>query len=65
MINVELGVVAKRSAVLSGDVVLCNRIYIGVEKAIAEQIQAGDVDGSGKIDLSDSMTILRRIVGLA
>ncbi|MDE7122464.1 MAG: Ig-like domain-containing protein, partial [Oscillospiraceae bacterium] len=66
VINVELGVVAKRSAVLPGDVnlddtvdirdvVLCNRIYVGVESATAEQIQAGDVDGSGKIDLSDSM----------
>lgn len=74
VINVELGVVA-RSAVLAGDVngdgtvdicdvVLCNRIYVGVENATAEQIQAGDVDGSGKIELSDSMTLLRKLVGL-
>ncbi|MDE6087306.1 MAG: Ig-like domain-containing protein, partial [Oscillospiraceae bacterium] len=74
VINVELGVVA-RSAVLAGDVngdgtvdicdvVLCNRIYVGVENATAEQIQAGDVDGSGKIELSDSMILLRKLVGL-
>ncbi|MDE7121674.1 MAG: Ig-like domain-containing protein [Oscillospiraceae bacterium] len=46
------------------DVVLCNRIYVGVEYATPEQIQAGDMDNSGKLDLSDSMTILKILVGL-
>ncbi|MDE6087628.1 MAG: Ig-like domain-containing protein, partial [Oscillospiraceae bacterium] len=46
------------------DVVLCNRIYVGVEDATPEQILAGDMDGSGKIELSDSMTILKMLVGL-
>ncbi|MDE6730044.1 MAG: Ig-like domain-containing protein, partial [Oscillospiraceae bacterium] len=46
------------------DVVLCNRIYVGVEHATHEQIQAGDMDNSGKLDLSDSMTILKILVGL-
>lgn len=46
------------------DVVLCNRICVGVEQATQEQITAGDMDGSGKLDLSDSMTILRMLVGL-
>ena len=76
VINVELGVVARNPVnVLTGDVngdgtvdicdvVLCNRIYVGVENATAEQIQAGDVDGSGRIDLSDSMILLRKLVGL-
>ncbi|MDE5769016.1 MAG: Ig-like domain-containing protein [Oscillospiraceae bacterium] len=46
------------------DVVLCNRIYVGVENVAKKQIQAGDMDNNGKIDLSDSMTILRMLVGL-
>lgn len=46
------------------DVVLGNRIYVGVDKATAERIKAGDLDKSGKIDLSDTMRILRKLVGL-
>ncbi|MDE5885395.1 MAG: dockerin type I repeat-containing protein, partial [Oscillospiraceae bacterium] len=73
--NIELGAVTREAVSLQGDVnadgevdirdvILCNRIYIGTENATAEQIQAGDVDGSGRIDLSDSMTILRKLVGM-
>ena len=76
IVNAEFGVMAMNTTVfLPGDVnsngtvdicdvVLCNRIYVGVENATAEQIQAGDVDGNGRIDLSDSMTILRKLVGM-
>ncbi|MDE7122496.1 MAG: dockerin type I repeat-containing protein [Oscillospiraceae bacterium] len=46
------------------DVVLMNRVYVGCEAVTPLQIYAGDMDKSGKIDLSDSMRVLRKLVGL-
>ncbi|MDE6088353.1 MAG: leucine-rich repeat protein [Oscillospiraceae bacterium] len=46
------------------DVIMTNRIYVGVEKSKPSRIVGGDLDGSGKLDLSDSMQILRKLVGL-
>ncbi|MDE6731019.1 MAG: dockerin type I repeat-containing protein [Oscillospiraceae bacterium] len=46
------------------DVVLMNRVYVGCEAVTPLQIYAGDMDKSGKIDLSDSMSVLRKLVGL-
>ncbi|MDE5769383.1 MAG: leucine-rich repeat protein [Oscillospiraceae bacterium] len=46
------------------DVVFMNRVYVGVESCTAEQIHYADMDGSGKIELTDSMAVLRKLVGL-
>lgn len=46
------------------DVVLMNRVCVGCESVTALQTRTGDIDGNGKIDLADSMTVLRRLVGL-
>ncbi|MDE5769384.1 MAG: leucine-rich repeat protein [Oscillospiraceae bacterium] len=46
------------------DVIFMNRVYVGVESCTAEQIHYADMDGSGKIELTDSMAILRKLVGL-
>ncbi|MDE5883775.1 MAG: dockerin type I repeat-containing protein [Oscillospiraceae bacterium] len=46
------------------DVVLMNRVYVGVEKIGAEAKANGDIDGDGKISLADSMNVLRYLVHL-
>ncbi|MDE5769322.1 MAG: dockerin type I repeat-containing protein [Oscillospiraceae bacterium] len=46
------------------DVVLMNRVYVGCESVTSLQIRTGDLDGNGRIDLSDSMKALRKLVGL-
>ncbi|MDE7121009.1 MAG: dockerin type I repeat-containing protein [Oscillospiraceae bacterium] len=46
------------------DVILINRIYVGLEKVSKEQQEAGDIDKNGKVDLTDSMLVLRYLVGL-
>ncbi|MDE5884646.1 MAG: leucine-rich repeat protein [Oscillospiraceae bacterium] len=46
------------------DVVLMNRCYVGVEELTKMQIQAADTDGDGKISLTDSMNVLRKLVHL-
>ncbi|MDE5768417.1 MAG: leucine-rich repeat protein [Oscillospiraceae bacterium] len=46
------------------DVVLMNRVYVGVDEISAEGLTNADVDQSGKIELSDSMNILRLLVHL-
>ncbi|MDE7121110.1 MAG: leucine-rich repeat protein, partial [Oscillospiraceae bacterium] len=46
------------------DVVLMNRVYVGVDEISAEGLQNADVDQSGKIELSDSMNVLRLLVHL-
>ncbi|MDE5754292.1 MAG: dockerin type I repeat-containing protein [Oscillospiraceae bacterium] len=46
------------------DVVLMNRVVAGVEQVDEIQRKAADVDGDGKITLSDSMKVLQYIVGL-
>ncbi|MDE7121140.1 MAG: leucine-rich repeat protein [Oscillospiraceae bacterium] len=46
------------------DVVLMNRCYVGVEKLTEIQIKAADTDGDGKISLTDSMNVLRKLVHL-
>ncbi|MDE6729418.1 MAG: leucine-rich repeat protein [Oscillospiraceae bacterium] len=46
------------------DVIMTNRIYVGVEKSKPSRILGGDFDGNKKLDLSDSMRILRKLVGL-
>ena len=46
------------------DVVLANRVYVGIDKLNDKQKKQGDVDGDLKITLSDSMQILRYLVHL-
>ncbi|MDE5768693.1 MAG: dockerin type I repeat-containing protein, partial [Oscillospiraceae bacterium] len=46
------------------DVIRMNRVYVGCQKFTPEQIKAGDIDHDGKISLSDSMLVLRYLVGL-
>ncbi|MDE5753080.1 MAG: leucine-rich repeat protein [Oscillospiraceae bacterium] len=46
------------------DVVFMNRVVVGVESCTPEQLQYADMDGSGRIELTDSMAVLRKIVGL-
>lgn len=46
------------------DVIMLNRIVVGVEKSRPSHLLGGDVDGSGKLELADSMSILRKLVGL-
>ncbi|MDE6730658.1 MAG: dockerin type I repeat-containing protein, partial [Oscillospiraceae bacterium] len=46
------------------DVIRMNRVYVGRQKFTPEQIKAGDVNHDGKISLSDSMQVLRYLVGL-
>ncbi|MDE5885342.1 MAG: dockerin type I repeat-containing protein [Oscillospiraceae bacterium] len=46
------------------DVILINRVYVGLEEISKEQQEAGDIDKSGKLNLTDSMLILWYIVGL-
>ncbi|MDE5754291.1 MAG: dockerin type I repeat-containing protein [Oscillospiraceae bacterium] len=46
------------------DVVLMNRVVVGVERMDESQRRAADVDGDGKLTLSDSMKVLQYIVGL-
>lgn len=46
------------------DVVLMNRVYVGVEEISTEGTRNGDIDGDGKISLADSMNVLRFLVHL-
>ena len=46
------------------DVVLMNRVIVGVEQVDEIQRKSADVDGDGKVTLSDSMKVLQYIVGL-
>ena len=46
------------------DVVLMNRVYVGVDEINAEGLKNADVDQSGKIELADSMNILKLLVHL-
>ncbi|MDE6729583.1 MAG: dockerin type I repeat-containing protein [Oscillospiraceae bacterium] len=46
------------------DVILMNRVYVGVEQISAEATANGDIDRDGKISLSDSMNVLRYLVHL-
>ncbi|MDE5883464.1 MAG: endo-1,4-beta-xylanase [Oscillospiraceae bacterium] len=46
------------------DVVLMNRVYVGVDSVSEQGHINGDVDQSGKIDLADSMQVLRYLVHL-
>ncbi|MDE7121621.1 MAG: hypothetical protein K2O42_05615 [Oscillospiraceae bacterium] len=46
------------------DVVLMNRVYVGVDEMSAKGLTNADVDRSGKIELSDSMNVLRLLVHL-
>ena len=46
------------------DVVMLNRVVVGVESATTSKRLAGDLNGNGKLELEDSMAILRKLVGL-
>lgn len=46
------------------DVVMLNRVVVGVETATTSKLLAGDLNGNGKLELTDSMAILRKLVGL-
>ncbi|MDE6729183.1 MAG: glycoside hydrolase family 9 protein, partial [Oscillospiraceae bacterium] len=46
------------------DVVLMNRVYVGVDKLSDEGKKNADVDQSGKIELADSMNVLKLLVHL-
>ncbi|MDE5885753.1 MAG: RICIN domain-containing protein [Oscillospiraceae bacterium] len=46
------------------DVVLMNRVYVGVDQVTDKGLINADVDQSGKIELSDSMNVLRLLVHL-
>ncbi|MDE5769035.1 MAG: 1,4-beta-glucanase [Oscillospiraceae bacterium] len=46
------------------DVVLMNRVYVGVDEITDRGLKNADVDQSGKIELADSMNVLRLLVHL-
>ncbi|MDE6730168.1 MAG: glycoside hydrolase family 9 protein, partial [Oscillospiraceae bacterium] len=46
------------------DVVLMNRVYVGVDKVTPQGLKNADVDLDGKISLADSMNVLRYLVHL-
>ena len=46
------------------DVILMNRVYVGVDKITPQGTANADVDQSGKIELNDSMNVLRLLVDL-
>ncbi|MDE5755283.1 MAG: dockerin type I repeat-containing protein [Oscillospiraceae bacterium] len=46
------------------DVVQMNRVTVGLDQFTPKQTKSADVNQNGKIDLSDSMQVLRYIVGL-
>ncbi|MDE5883526.1 MAG: 1,4-beta-glucanase [Oscillospiraceae bacterium] len=46
------------------DVVKMNRVYVGVDEVTAQGLKNADVDLSGKIELSDSMNVLKLLVHL-
>ncbi|MDE6088148.1 MAG: DUF5620 domain-containing protein [Oscillospiraceae bacterium] len=46
------------------DVILMNRVYVGVDKITPQGVANADVDQSGKIELNDSMNVLRLLVDL-
>ncbi|MDE5884845.1 MAG: endo-1,4-beta-xylanase [Oscillospiraceae bacterium] len=46
------------------DVVRMNRIYVGVDEVTTQGLTNADVDQSGKIELSDSMNVLKLLVHL-
>ncbi|MDE5754140.1 MAG: leucine-rich repeat protein [Oscillospiraceae bacterium] len=46
------------------DVVMLNRVVVGVESATTSKRLAGDLNGNSKLELEDSMAILRKLVGL-
>lgn len=46
------------------DVVMMNRVYVGVESINAQGTANGDTDNDGKITLTDSMNVLRYLVHL-
>ncbi|MDE7122167.1 MAG: dockerin type I repeat-containing protein [Oscillospiraceae bacterium] len=46
------------------DVVLMNRVYVGVDRISKQGLANVDTDGDGKITLTDSMNVLRYLVHL-
>ncbi|MDE6087069.1 MAG: dockerin type I repeat-containing protein, partial [Oscillospiraceae bacterium] len=46
------------------DVVLMNRVYVGIDEITDKGLTNADVDQSGKIELADSMNVLRLLVHL-
>ncbi|MDE6729276.1 MAG: leucine-rich repeat protein, partial [Oscillospiraceae bacterium] len=46
------------------DVVLMNRVYVGVDQVSTQGLLNADVDQSGKIELADSMNVLKLLVHL-
>ncbi|MDE5768445.1 MAG: leucine-rich repeat protein, partial [Oscillospiraceae bacterium] len=52
------------STVDISDVVLMNRVYVGVDEISNKGLTNADVDQSGKIELSDSMNVLKLLVHL-
>ncbi|MDE5885449.1 MAG: leucine-rich repeat protein [Oscillospiraceae bacterium] len=46
------------------DVVKMNRVYVGVDEVTAQGLKNADVDLSGKIELADSMNVLKLLVHL-
>ncbi|MDE5884212.1 MAG: cellulase family glycosylhydrolase [Oscillospiraceae bacterium] len=46
------------------DVVLMNRVYVGVDEISEKGLANADVDQSGKIELADSMNVLKLLVHL-
>ena len=46
------------------DVVMGNRVFVGVESITPNQRKAYDVNHSGSVDLADSMLVLQYLVHL-
>ncbi|MDE5885274.1 MAG: hypothetical protein K2H29_09415, partial [Oscillospiraceae bacterium] len=46
------------------DVILMNRVYVGIDKISDQGLRNVDFDHSGKIELADSMNVLRLLVHL-
>ncbi|MDE5885344.1 MAG: hypothetical protein K2H29_09765 [Oscillospiraceae bacterium] len=68
-VNLENPVAVNSTATDDGavdisDVVLMNRVYAGVDEISEKGLANADVDQSGKIELSDSMNVLRLLVHL-
>ena len=62
--NIRKGDANEDGNVDISDVVLMNRVYVGVDKVTPQGLENADIDGSGKIELSDSMNVLRYLVHL-
>ncbi|MBD5142672.1 MAG: hypothetical protein HDT22_03565 [Ruminococcus sp.] len=46
------------------DIIVANKAILGQKTLTAEQVKALDIDGNNIVDATDSLTIMKYIVGL-